>query len=142
MPGLHLQQLHTACLGLSSAFNTALQTAELTPLTAVTADPPSGSPACPYLVVTLSGWRRRDPAAVGDSVLDTVWAVFRLETDQGENDALAYEGIVAGVLRGARATVAAQVTDASLAFWRLDRSQTIGGSTWTSEVKVRVGLEW
>ncbi len=105
-------------------------------------DPPPGSPACPNLVVTLGGWRRRAPAAVGGGVLDTVWVVFRLRTDQGEADALGYEGVVANVVRGARATGAGQVTDAWLALWWLDRSQTVSGTPWTSEIQVRVGLKW
>ena len=148
MAGLHLTQLLAACQGLDSAIHSAIQAAGLDPLTAVGGDPPAAGAAYPYLVVTLGGWRRRDPGAVGPTTLDTVWVLFRLETAAGELDALAYEGLVAHVAATSRDAVAAEITAAAVACWRLDRSPCTpqparaGGLGWTSTVKLRVGLEW
>ncbi|MBI2303084.1 MAG: hypothetical protein HYU66_29605 [Armatimonadetes bacterium] len=144
MAGLHLQQLHTACLGLESTLNTALSAASLTQLTDVYADPPSGTPTCPYLVVTLAGWRRRETAAAGPSTQETVTVSFRIETDDGESDALAYEGVVAGVVADAQATLAAAVTDAALIRWQgwYGKSTRTNGTTWETVIKWHASLEW
>ncbi|MBI2298397.1 MAG: hypothetical protein HYU66_05495 [Armatimonadetes bacterium] len=143
MAGLHLQQLHTACLGLEDDLNTALQAAGLTQLTGVSADPPSGTPTCPYLVVTLAGWRRRETASAGPRAQETVTVSFRLVTDDSESDALAYEGVLAQVLAGARPALAAAVTDADLTAWRgWYGTAGLDGDTWTTVLKLRAALEW
>lgn len=83
MAGLHLRQLHTACLALASDLNTALQTAGVDPLTGVYGEPPTNAVA-PCLVVTFAGWRGREPAGLGGGTQETVHVAFRLETDGGE----------------------------------------------------------
>jgi len=146
--GLHLTQLHEACLDLETTLNTALQAAGLTPFTDAYSDPPSGTPTCPYLVVTLGGWRKREAAGIGQATQDTVVVSFRLETDAGEPDALGYEGVVAAVLRDAQPTLNAAVADAELTGWRLEwgsagiDSERSGTNPWSTTVKVRARLEW
>jgi hypothetical protein len=65
MAGTQLQQLLLACLDLESAFNAALTTAGLDPLTDVHGDPPPVEAAEPYLVVTLGGKHTRAAAGIG-----------------------------------------------------------------------------
>lgn len=144
MAGLQLQQLHTACLGLETAFNTALQAASLTQFTDVYADPPTGTPTAPYLVVTLGGWRRRERAGIGETVQSCLRASFRIVTAQGENEALAYEGVVAGVLRDSHAAIATAVTDADLTDWQLERgtAELDEAGNWVQTVRVRTRMEW
>ena len=152
---MHLLQLQQACLGLAATINAALTEAELTPLDEMVAgdSQASGKPASnkrPRIVVSLAGSHGREAMSGigGGLVLDTVTVEFAVQIDGTEALALAYEGVVAGVVRAEQATLRAAVTDASLDRWlltdgSLERDETRRNAKgWTAMVAALATMQW
>jgi len=153
--GLHMAQLLDACLGMETAINAALNTAGLVTLRAVLEagdDSKTKGNARPRCLVTLAGVRDRGNEAMGGQVTSTVERLdvtYTVELDGTEREALAYEGVVASVLRGAKATINGAVDDATVELWALapgsldrdeERKNTRGG--WTVTIPVTVQMQW
>jgi len=149
-----MAQLLAASLGLETAINAALTTASLPVLRDMVEaheDPKTGRNAWPRCVVTLSGERARQAEGIGNHTVtsEALDVLFAVQMDGSEAEALAYEGVVAGTLRAARATVKAAVTDAQIDSWELapgslqrDTERKNARVAWTITIPVAVAMQW
>jgi len=151
MAGLHLQQLHTACLGLKAALDAALVVNGLDPLTAVIGEPVAATRhvKTPLMVVSFAGDRDRDEENMGPLTWgEAVEVEFHLATEGSESEALAYEGTVADVLRDVKSTLAAAVTAATLRRWTTAGGRSamsdelVNRDAWECWMYFRAELEW
>lgn len=97
----HLGEIKAALLRLSTRLNAALVAEGLTPLTALISPPlaESRQNRRPLGTVTLAGSRQREVLAIGGPCHEELPVEFRLGLDVDEDQALAYEAVIAGSLR-------------------------------------------
>lgn len=147
-----LGQLLTACLGLKATLDAALVAEGVTPLSALyeqqkrstdSLKPPCGT-------VSLSGQRQRTNDVPEVATTDRVTVTWEFRVDGPESAVLRYEGALASAIRGARSTIAAAVTTASLLRWEVSGGAVAGDAertnvkdgAWLVTITCRAELEW
>jgi hypothetical protein len=145
-----LAQLHAAALALKPTIDTALAASGLSRLQSMTGRPDQTTRQLkpPRIVVGFEPQRGRRQPSTDEGVEETVTLTFDLRVKGDEATALAYEGVVKGVLRNAKATVRAAVTDAVVQRWELAAGEggpdpdASNGEAWRAVLRVAVQMEW
>lgn len=117
MAGERLVQLLQAVLDQETAINTALAAAGLAPIRRLTTGPVEPTARRPLAVVSLAGARTVERPMQGGPYVQRLAVTVTVAVDGGEDDALAYEGVIQTVLASAKPALVAAVTDGALAAW-------------------------
>lgn len=147
-----LSQLLSACLGLKATLDAALVSEGVAVLTALYEQQERSTDKlkAPYGTVSLSGPRQRANEQAELGTTDRVTVTWEFRIDGPESAALRYEGALAAVIRGVKATLDAAVTTASLFRWELSGGSVAGDAertnvkdgAWLVTITCRAELEW